>query len=83
MKISEKLNKPVENLPPSYIHYRFLYNLHFFLLWEKVKIFEFLKTNDWTNGFALSHDKKWQIYFFCVKHQAKTDFLKDIKSTVG
>ena len=24
-----------------------------------------------TNGFALNHDKSLQIYFFCVKRQAK------------
>ena len=26
----------VENLPPSYLPYKFLHNLHSFLLWEKV-----------------------------------------------
>ena len=36
-----------------------------------------------TNGFALNHDKNLQIYFFCVKRQAKNDFLKDVESTVG
>ena len=36
----------VENLAPSYIPYRFLHDLASFLLWEKVKIFDFLKTND-------------------------------------
>ena len=35
-----------------------------------------------TNGFALNHDKSLQIYFLCVKHQAKNDFLKDVESTV-
>ena len=35
-----------------------------------------------TNGFALNHDKNLQIYFFCVKRQAKNDFLKDVESTV-
>ena len=35
-----------------------------------------------TNGFALNHDKSLQIYFFCVKCQAKNDFLKDVESTV-
>ena len=34
-----------------------------------------------TNGFALIHDKNLQIYF-CVKRQAKNDFLKDVESTV-
>ena len=45
VKISEKLNKQnlLKNLPPSYLPYRFLHNLHSFLLWEKVKIFDFLK----------------------------------------
>ena len=45
LKISEKLKQVelVENLPPSYLPYKFLHNLHSFLLWEKVKIFEFLK----------------------------------------
>ena len=35
-----------------------------------------------TNGFALNHDKNLQIYFFCVKRQAKNDFLKDVERTV-
>ena len=35
-----------------------------------------------TNGFALNHDKSLQIYFFCVKHQAKNDFLKYVESTM-
>ena len=34
-----------------------------------------------TNGFALNPDKSLQIYFFCVKHQAKNIFLKDVEST--
>ena len=56
----------------------------------KVKIFDFLKTNGWnktfcaevvtTNGFALNLDKSLQIYFFCVKRQAKNNFLKVIES---
>ena len=33
-----------------------------------------------TNGFAFNHDKSLQIYFFCVKHQSKNDFLKDVES---
>ena len=33
----------VENLPPIYLPYRFLHNLHLFLLWEKVKILEYFK----------------------------------------
>ena len=36
----------VKNLPPSYLPFKFLHNLHSFLLWEKVKIFDVLKTND-------------------------------------
>ena len=32
-----------------------------------------------TNGFALS----LKIYFYCVKCQAKNDFLKDVESTVS
>ena len=35
-----------------------------------------------TNGFALNRDKNLQIYFFCVKRQAKNDFLKELESTV-
>ena len=35
-----------------------------------------------TNGFALNHDKSLQIYFFCLKRQAKNEFLKDVKSSV-
>ena len=39
--------KLVGNLPPSYLPYIFLYNLHSFLLWEKVKIdLNFTKTNN-------------------------------------
>ena len=34
-----------------------------------------------TNSFTLNHDKSLQIYFFCVKSQVKTDFLKDVEST--
>ena len=41
----------VENLAPSYLPYRFLHDLASFLLWEKVKIFDFLKTNDWNETF--------------------------------
>ena len=36
----------VENLTPSYLPYRFLHDLASFLLWEKVEIFDFLKTNN-------------------------------------
>ena len=48
VKNSEKNEhvKLVENLAPSYLPYRFLRDLASFLLWEKVKIFDFLKTND-------------------------------------
>ena len=34
------------------------------------------------NGFAFNHDKSLQIYFFCVKRQARNNFLKDVESTV-
>ena len=34
-----------------------------------------------TNDFVLNHDKSLQIYF-CVKNQAKNDFLKDVKRTL-
>ena len=34
------------------------------------------------NGFILKLDKSLQIYFFCVKRQAKNDFLKDVENTV-
>ena len=48
VKISEKLNK--QNLLkiylPSYLPYEFLHNYHSFVLWEKVKILDFLKTID-------------------------------------
>ena len=37
---------------------------------------------DTTNDFALNYDKNLQIYFFCVKREAKNDFLKDVESTV-
>ena len=35
-----------------------------------------------TNGFALNPDKSLQIHYLCIKRQAKTDFLKDVESTV-
>ena len=35
----------VENLPPSYLPYRFLPNLHSFLLWSKSENIWFIKTN--------------------------------------
>ena len=43
VKISEKNEQAelVENLPPSFLPYKFLQNLHSFLLWEKVKKFGF------------------------------------------
>ena len=37
----------------------------------------------YARGFALYHDKSLQIYFFCVKRQAKNNFLKDVESTVN
>ena len=48
VKISEKLNKWdwLKILAPSYLPYRLLHDLASFLLCEKVKIFDFLKTND-------------------------------------
>ena len=37
----------VEILPPSYLPYRFLHNLHsFFSMGKQMKIFDFLKTSD-------------------------------------
>ena len=33
-----------------------------------------------TIGFALNHDNSLQIYFFRVKRQARSDFLKDVES---
>ena len=36
-----------------------------------------------TYSFAINHDKNLQIYLFCVKRQAKSDFLKDVESTVA
>ena len=36
-----------------------------------------------TNGFALNHAKPLQLYFFCIKHQAKTYFLKNAKAIGG
>ena len=63
--------EPVENLSSSYLTYRYLHNLHSILPWEKVKIFDFLKTSAYnktfcgwgvmTNGFKLNHDKSLQI----------------------
>ena len=36
-----------------------------------------------TNGFVLNNDKSLKIYLFCVKHQAKNDFQKDVESTLA
>ena len=57
-----------------------------------MKIFDFSKNNDLkksfcayvvtTNGFALNHNKSFS-NLFCVKGQAKNDFLKDVESTVA
>ena len=92
MKISEKNEQEehVENLAPSYLPCWFLHDLHSFLLWEKEKIFDLLKTNEEnktfcteaviTNDFALNHAKSLQINFFCAKRQAKNDVLKDVKA---
>ena len=71
VKILEKKNEqaePVENLPPNYLPYRFLYNLHLFLLWKKVKIFDFFK-NQWLELHFLCIDSydKW----FCIKSWQK------------
>ena len=54
MKISEKLKERnvLKKMPPSYLPYRFLRNLHIFLIWEKVKIFVFLKNNDQNKTFC-------------------------------
>ena len=51
VKISEKIEQAEvdENLPPD--PYRFLHNLHSFLLWEKVNIFDFLLTSSREWGF--------------------------------
>ena len=47
VKISEKNEQaePFENIPQSNLLYIFLYYLHSFLLWEKVKILDFFFTN--------------------------------------
>ena len=36
-----------------------------------------------TNGFAVDHGKSLQRIYFCVKRQAKNDFLKDVESIVN
>ena len=36
-----------------------------------------------TNGFILNHNISLQIYFFCIKHQAKKDFPKDVRTVDG
>ena len=35
-----------------------------------------------TNGFALTHNKSLQIYFFKEKRHVKSDFLQDVKNRV-
>ena len=58
----------VENLPPSYLPYRFLHNLHSFLLWGKVKILDFFKNQklEW-NFLCIGSYDKW----FCIKSWQK------------
>ena len=84
----------VENLPPKYLPYKFLHNLHSFLLWEKVKIFDFLKNIDWNKTFCAKvvNDKwfcikSWQKFANLLLYKApskkkKNNFLKDVESTV-
>ena len=43
----------------------------------------FLYIDSYVKDFALNHEKSLQFYFFCVKRQAKHDFLKDVESRVG
>ena len=31
-----------------------------------------------TKGFALNHNQKLQIYFFCAKDEVKNKFLEDV-----
>ena len=42
----------VKNLASSYLSYSFLHDFASFLLWEKVKILDFLKTNDKNKTFC-------------------------------
>ena len=44
-----------------------------------MKIFDLGNYDKWL---YLNYDRILQIYFFCVKRQAKNDFLKDVESTV-
>ena len=93
VKISEKIEQVElgENLAPSYLPYRFLHDLASFLLWEKVKIFDFFKPITRIKLFVICSYDKW----FCIKSwqkfanllllckaSSKNDFLKDIESTV-
>ena len=86
MKISENLNK--WNLLKTCLKFTTLpvsaYLAAIFTMGKK-KIFDFLKAiarifEHSTRPFALNHGKKIQLYFSCVKHQAKYDFLKDVES---
>ena len=86
VKISEKNKQAelVENLPLKLPTLQISAYFAFILLWEKVKIFNFLKTIEQNNIFlCIGSSKSLQIYFFCVKRQAKNDFLKDVESTVS
>ena len=58
----------VENLAPSYLPYRFLHDLASFLLWEKVKLFDFFKNQwlEWNFSYIGSYDK-----WFCMKSRQK------------
>ena len=54
----------VEKLPPSCLPYRFLHNLQSFLLWEKVKMFDFfLKPMTRITLLCICSFGKW----FCIK----------------
>ena len=77
----------VENLYSNYLPYPFFTyfaasftmgkneNIHFFFK-PVTRLKCFVHT---TNGFALNHAKSLQIFFFCVKCQAKNDFSKDVE----
>ena len=93
VKISEKLNK--RNLVKICLKVTYptdscISCLHFYC-GRKLKCLMFQKSmtrikaflHSMANGFALNHDKSLQIYLFCVKHQAKNNFLKDVESTVS
>ena len=83
----------VENLPPIYLPYQFLHNLHPILVWGKLKYLIFLKPINTIKLYRYLRQKVWhrimtKICKFTLSEKSinqkkkKKNFLKD-ESTIG